>query len=80
MLSVDAAHARLAARDPALPELGLLLDPSGSADRLGGRATRSYLRYKPGTSAIALLDVGGRPAIAHHWGPAKGETQDWHSG
>lgn len=41
----------LAARDPALPGLGLLLDTELLAARLGwGQFCDPYLRYKPGTS------------------------------
>lgn len=70
MLSAAEAHERLVVADPGLPGLAGLLEPAGLAERLGGPATRSYLRYKPGTSAVALLDVAGRPAIAHAWGNA----------
>jgi aminoglycoside phosphotransferase (APT) family kinase protein len=44
----------LAARDPALPGLGLLLDPEALARVLGTSAvTLRHLRYKPGTSCMA---------------------------
>ena len=44
----------LAARDPALPGLGLLLDPRALAAALGTQAvTLRHLRYKPGTSCTA---------------------------
>jgi hypothetical protein len=44
----------LAARDPALPGLGLLLDPEALARALGTSAvTLRHLRYKPGTSCTA---------------------------
>ena len=44
----------LAARDPALPGLGLLLDPEALAAALGTSAvTLRHLRYKPGTSCAA---------------------------
>jgi len=44
----------LAARDPALPGLGLLLDPEALATALGTSALAlRHLRYKPGTSCSA---------------------------
>jgi Ser/Thr protein kinase RdoA (MazF antagonist) len=44
----------LVARDPALPGLGLLLDPEALATALGTPAvTLRHLRYKPGTSCSA---------------------------
>lgn len=64
------AHGLLAAHDTGLPGLPALLDDTELTERLGQPVTRSYLRYKPGTSAIALVDVGGRAAIAHAWGAA----------
>ena len=62
------AHALLAHTDVGLPALPALLDDSVLTVRLGVPVTRSYLRYKPGTSATALVDVAGRPAIASAWG------------
>ena len=70
MLSAAEAHERLVVADLGLPGLPGLLEPAVLAEQLGGPTTRSYLRYKPGTSAVALLDVAGRPAIAHAWGNA----------
>lgn len=64
------AHALLVERDPALPWLAVLLEDARLGECLGVPVTRTYLRYKPATSAVALLDVGGRPAIAHAWGSA----------
>lgn len=47
-------NSALAARDPALPGLGLLLDPEALAAALGTQAvTLRHLRYKPGTSCSA---------------------------
>lgn len=71
MRSAD-AHALLAAHDPALPALPALLDGAVLGERLGAPATRSYLRYKPGTSATALVEVDGRRAIAQVWASASG--------
>jgi Ser/Thr protein kinase RdoA (MazF antagonist) len=46
----------LAARDPALPGLGLLLDPQALAGVLGTRRVHlRHLRYKPGTSCSAAV-------------------------
>lgn len=59
------AHALLSAHDRALPGLATLLDDAALSQRLGAPSTRTYLRYKPGTHAVALLDVDGRAAIAH---------------
>ena len=66
MRSAD-AHALLAAHDSALPALPDVLDGAVLGERLGAPVTSSYLRYKPGTSATALVDVAGRPAIAQAW-------------
>lgn len=74
MTSAD-AHAILAADDPALPALPDLLDATLLGDRLGAPTSRSYLRYKPGTSAIALVDVAGRSAIAQAWRPGSGDKR-----
>lgn len=68
------AHELLAAHDPAVGSLRLLLG-TGLAERLGAPVTRGYLRYKPGTSATALLDVDGRSAIGYAWGPAREEKR-----
>lgn len=70
------ADATIAARDAALPGLGLLLEPERLAEAL--RAARpdetvrdlhiGYLRYKPGTSCVAALhwlDADGRKRLAH---------------
>lgn len=65
----------LAAHDTGLPGLRALLDDTVLNERLGQPVTRSYLRYKPGTSAISLVDVGGRAAIAHAWGGAGPEKR-----
>ena len=65
------AHARLVAHDTALPGLSALLDDVVLSERLGAPSTRTYLRYKTGTNATALVDVAGRPAIANAW-PAGG--------
>ena len=47
-------NSALVARDPALPGLGLLLDPAALAEALGTSAvTLRHLRYKPGTSCSA---------------------------
>ncbi len=51
----------LAARDPALPGLGLLLDADALASALGvARVDLQHLRYKPGTScsAVVVTDEG----------------------
>lgn len=69
------AHALLAAHDPALPALADLLDAAALTERLGVPVSRGYLRYKPGTSAVTLLDVGGRPAIAQAWAPGSGDKR-----
>lgn len=69
------AHALLTAHDTALPALPELLDGDLLAARLGAAVSRSYLRYKPGTSASALIDVGGRPAIAQAWQPGSGDKR-----
>lgn len=61
------AHDRLAGADPLLPSLAALLDEGILSERLGERAVRRYLRYKPGTTAIALVDLAGRAAIAQAW-------------
>lgn len=63
MSSAD-AHAALAAHDTALPGLATVLDDDILGERIGAPSARSYLRYKTGTSAIALVDVDGRAAIA----------------
>lgn len=68
MRSTD-AHELLAAADAALTALPDLLDGALLGERLGAPVSRSYLRYKPGTSATALVDVDGRPAIAQAWAP-----------
>jgi len=66
------ADEALAARDPLLPDLGLLLDTDacGSliADRLGGplQLTPRYLRYKPGTSCVVAVGVT-TPAGEQSW-------------
>lgn len=69
------AHALLAGKDTALPGLPDLLDAAVLAERLGAPAIRSYLRYKPGTSATALVEVGARPAVAHAWRPGTGDKR-----
>lgn len=74
MRSVD-AHALLATADTGLPALPLLLDAVALAERFEAPVSRSYLRYKPGTSATALVDVDGRPAIASAWSPGKGDKR-----
>lgn len=74
MRSAD-AHELLVAHDAALPALGDLLDATRLAERLGAPVSRSYLRYKHGTSATALVDIGGRPAVAHAWRPAAGDKR-----
>lgn len=74
MRSVD-AHALLTAADTGLPALPLLLDAVALAERFAAPVSRSYLRYKPGTSAIALVDVDGRPAIASAWSPGNGDKR-----
>ena len=74
MRSAD-AHALIAERDPALPALPELLDGALLGQRLGAPVTRTYLRYKPGTSAVALVDVAGRPAIAQAWRPGAGDKR-----
>lgn len=65
------AYALLVAHDIALPGLSALLDDAVLSERLGAPSTRTYLRYKTGTNAVALVDVGGRAAIANAW-PAGG--------
>lgn len=69
------AHALLADRDPQLPGLRALLDDEVLSAQLGLPTRRSYVRYKPGTSAVALVDVDGRAAIAHAWGAAAPEKR-----
>ena len=71
MRSAD-AHALLADHDTALPGLPAVLDGALLGERLAAPVHRSYLRYKPGTSATALVDVDGRPAIAQAWTPEAG--------
>lgn len=74
MRSAD-AHAILAAHDVALPALADVLDPAALGERLGASTSRSYLRYKPGTSATALVRVDGRPALAQAWRPGSGDKR-----
>ncbi len=53
-------NSALVARDPALPGLGLLLDPEALATALGTSAvTLRHLRYKPGTSCSASAITAG---------------------
>ena len=54
------ADASVAARDPALPGLAVVLDADALSALLGARAVRRYVRYKPGTSCVvaARLDTG----------------------
>lgn len=66
------AHALLVAHDTALPGLSALLDDAVLTERLSAPSTRTYLRYKTGTSAIARVDVDGRAAIAHAWPAGEG--------
>ena len=48
----------LAARDPALPGLSLLLDREALADALGTQGVElRHLRYKPGTSCTAAVET-----------------------
>ncbi|MBA2308668.1 MAG: phosphotransferase [Pseudonocardiales bacterium] len=60
---LSCADEALAARDPLLPDLRLLLDADACrsliADRLGWpvQLTPRYLRYKPGTSCVLAADV-----------------------
>lgn len=57
------ADEALAARDPLLPDLRLLLDADACADLIGDRLGSPvrlrprYLRYKPGTSCVLAADV-----------------------
>lgn len=74
MRSVE-AHTILARHDHALPGLPVLLDDAALGRRLGRSVRRSYLRYKHGTSAAALLDVDGRAAIAYAWGAGRQEKR-----
>lgn len=62
--------------DPAVPGLAVLLDDAALSERLESPTRRTYVRYKPGTSAIALLDVDGRAAIGHAWGAAAAEKRE----
>ena len=69
------ADADLAARDPALPGLPVLLDDEALNGWLTGHGVgpgrRRYLRYKPGTSCLLGLDLcaGGLavPAVLSAW-------------
>ena len=71
------ADADLAARDPALPGLPVLLDDAALTGWLTahglGPARRRYLRYKPGTNCLLGLDLAGdhgpRPAVLTTWAP-----------
>lgn len=60
---LSCADEALAARDPLLPDLRLLMDADACmsliADRLGWpvQLTPRYLRYKPGTSCVLAADV-----------------------
>ncbi|PTQ74591.1 aminoglycoside phosphotransferase family protein [Celeribacter persicus] len=50
----------LAARDPALPGLRLLLDDAALAEALGqSKIIHRYLRYKPGTSCLRGIEISG---------------------
>lgn len=53
----------LAARDPALPALGALLDPDRLADAVGETVRVTRVRYKPGASVVLAVDDGGE----HRW-------------
>lgn len=48
----------LAARDPALPDLGLVLDDERRSEALGSATTVERLRYKPGASVVAAVRDG----------------------
>ncbi|WP_324278235.1 aminoglycoside phosphotransferase family protein [Blastococcus brunescens] len=84
---VRPADADLAARDPALPGLPVLLDEQVLAGWLAGHglgaARRRYLRYKPGTSCVLGLELctgdGPLPAVLSAWSensaPKLGKTR-----
>ncbi|MGY2075307.1 phosphotransferase enzyme family protein [Blastococcus sp. SYSU DS0828] len=69
------ADADLAARDPGLPGLPVLLDDDVLAGWLAGHglgtARRRYLRYKPGTGCVLGLELrtgaGAVPAVLSAW-------------
>lgn len=76
------AEQDLIRRDPGLPGLGTMLDEAALLQALGralpdlpaARADLQYLRYKPGTNAVAgyrlSLPGGPLPAYAKTFGPA----------
>ncbi|RGE24267.1 phosphotransferase [Leucobacter sp. wl10] len=69
--SASTALQSLAERDPALPDLPLVLDDRRRADALGRATTIEWLRYKPGTSIVAAVrDAADRPL----WVAAYAET------
>ncbi|WP_159500665.1 phosphotransferase family protein [Microbacterium sp. 18062] len=69
----DAEAARaLAARDPGLPAVGVLLDPYRLAEAAGETVGVTRMRYKPGASiALAVDDGGERRWIAAYADPVK---------
>lgn len=78
------ADAELAARDPALPGLPVLLDDAvltrWLTERGLGPARRRYLRYKPGTNCLLGLDLvedgGPRSAVLTTWAPGRSRKLD----
>ncbi len=78
------ADADLAARDPALPGLPVLLDDAALTGWLAahglGPARRRYLRYKPGTNCLLGLDLAGdsgaRSAVLTTWAPGRSRKLD----
>lgn len=60
----------MVAADEQLPSLRLVLDDAALAQRAGMPARRTYLRYKPGTSVVAAVALGGRATIVYGWGGA----------
>ncbi len=56
--SAIAARHDLAARDPALPDLALVLDDDARSEALGHRSRIERLRYKRGASIVAAVRTG----------------------
>ena len=64
------AERDLAARDSALPGLGLILDHGRLAQCLGlDRIERTYLRYKPGTKCVLAFGSGAAARVAMAYPP-----------
>lgn len=68
-----AAVRALAERDPALPDLALVLDDERRSDALGSETRIEWLRYKPATSIVAAVrDARDAPFwVLSHIAPSK---------